>query len=94
MLSKQCINEGGAEFIAAVAQVLASVTMMARDEMANSRVGAPYRSKDQEDEQSDFSDTTHLDALHNTAGIANVVAGAYVGLDGRVKVLGHQWREM
>lgn len=51
-------------------------------------VSAPYVAKNGAGEQSDFSDTTHVDALHNTAGLANLVAGAYVGLDGKIRVLG------
>ena len=29
-----------------------------------------------------------MDLVHNAAGIANVAAGAYVGIDGKMKVLG------
>ena len=39
-------------------------------------------------EQSTYSDTTHFDFLHSIAGISNLFAGAYVGLDGKIKVLG------
>jgi len=39
-------------------------------------------------EQSSFSDSTHFDFLHSAAGISNLFAGAYVGLDGKLKVLG------
>ncbi len=39
-------------------------------------------------EQSTFSDSTHFDFLHSAAGISNIFAGAYVGLDGKIKVLG------
>ena len=39
-------------------------------------------------EQSTFSDTTHFDFLHTVAGISNLAAGAYVGLDGKLQVLG------
>jgi putative iron-regulated protein len=57
-------------------------------ELAAKNLAAVYETMEQDGEQSRFSDTTHIDMLHNTAGIANVVAGAYVGLDGKVKVLG------
>jgi uncharacterized iron-regulated protein len=39
-------------------------------------------------EQSTYSDATHFDFLHSVAGISNLFAGAYVGLDGKLKVLG------
>ncbi|MDA7681903.1 hypothetical protein N8603_05900, partial [Verrucomicrobiales bacterium] len=32
--------------------------------------------------------STHFDFLHSAAGISNLFAGAYVGLDGKLKVLG------
>ncbi|MFP6874997.1 MAG: imelysin family protein [Verrucomicrobiales bacterium] len=38
--------------------------------------------------QATFSGLGYIDLAHNVAGIANIVAGAYVGLDGKVKVLG------
>ena len=68
--------------------MLGSVARMAGDELAAARIGRPYQTKDDEYEQSDFSDTTHLDVLHNVAGLANIAAGAYVGTDGKLKVLG------
>ncbi len=35
-----------------------------------------------------FSGLSYIDLIHNAAGIANVVAGACVGIDGSVEVLG------
>ncbi|MCP4848695.1 MAG: hypothetical protein GY899_12190 [Verrucomicrobiaceae bacterium] len=35
-----------------------------------------------------FSGLSHIDLVHNAAGIAHVVTGAYVGVDGKVKVRG------
>ena len=42
----------------------------------------------QSGEQATFSGLSYLNLVHNAAGIANISAGAYVGIDGRVKVLG------
>ena len=62
--------------------------LAATEEFSTKRLGVPYAAKSGEGEQSQFSDTTHIDALHNTAGLANLAAGAYVGLDGKIRVLG------
>ena len=35
-----------------------------------------------------LSSKTRPDFLHSAAGISNIFAGAYVGLDGKIKVLG------
>ncbi len=40
------------------------------------------------DRQATFSGLGYIDLAHNVAGIANIAAGAYVGLNGKVKVLG------
>ncbi len=72
----------------ALAKIFSGAATVAQAEFAARRLGAPYEKRDGEAEQSRFSDTTHVDALHNTAGLANLVAGAYVGLDGKVRVLG------
>lgn len=51
-------------------------------ELAGERLTVPYDTKEQEDEHSCFSDTTHLDALYDTIGIQNVYYGRYVRTDG------------
>ena len=72
----------------ALQKILSGVAMLAGSEVAGKRLGVAYETMKQEADQSNYSDTTHIDILHNTAGIANIVAGAYVGVDGKVKVLG------
>jgi putative iron-regulated protein len=39
-------------------------------------------------EQATYSGLSYMDLVHNAAGIANIATGAYVGIDGKVKVLG------
>lgn len=51
-------------------------------ELAGERLTVPYETKEQEDEHSCFSDTTHLDVLFDTIGIRNVYLGRYVRSDG------------
>ena len=73
---------------AALGAILASVTQLA-GELRQERLGKPYDSRKQEDESSNYSDTTHLDLIYGCSGIANVVAGAYVGIDTQAKVQGN-----
>ena len=73
---------------AVLQRMLAGASRVARNEIAQNRIGVPVASKRGNDEQSPFSDTTHFDILHNTAGIANILAGAYIGTDGKIRVQG------
>jgi uncharacterized iron-regulated protein len=58
------------------------------DDLAKSQIGSIVSKGATFKEQSTFSDTTHFDFLHTVAGISNLAAGAYVGLDGKLQVLG------
>ena len=72
----------------ALAVILGNLRKLASNELAQERVGKPFKSRDQKDETSQFSDLTHLDLIYTCSGMANVVAGAYVGLDRKPKVQG------
>ena len=52
-------------------------------ELAGERLTVPYETKEQEDEHSCFSDTTHLDVMHNALGIQNIYNGRYTRVDGK-----------
>jgi len=56
-------------------------------ELAGERLTVPYETRDQENEHSCFSDTTHEDVLGDTLGIQNVCLGRYAA-QGGTKVLG------
>ncbi len=71
----------------ALASILGHLAALAGDELAGQLRNA-LATESQRAEESQFSDTTHIDLLHRTAGIANLVAGAYVDIGGEVKVLG------
>jgi putative iron-regulated protein len=73
---------------AVLQRMLAGASRVAKNVIAQNRIGVPVTSKRGNDEQSPFSDTTHIDLLHNTAGVANVLAGAYIGTDGKIRVQG------
>jgi putative iron-regulated protein len=71
----------------AIIKILGMVSFLA-DDLAKSQIGSIISKSATFKEQSTFSDTTHFDFLHTVAGISNLAAGAYVGLDGKLQVLG------
>ena len=52
-------------------------------ELAGERLTVPYETRDQENEHSCFSDSTHEDIVHDTLGVQNVCLGRYAGQGGR-----------
>ena len=71
----------------AITKILGAVSFLAEG-LAKSQIGSIISKGSIFKEQSTFSDTTHFDFLHTVAGISNLAAGAYVGLDGKLQVLG------
>jgi putative iron-regulated protein len=55
---------------------------MAKAELSGERMTVAYKSKDQEDEHSCFSDNTSFDLYGNGLGIHNVWLGRYGTIDG------------
>jgi putative iron-regulated protein len=51
-------------------------------ELSGERLTVPYETRDQENEHSCFSDTTHIDLEYDAIGIRNVLLGRYRRLDG------------
>lgn len=56
----------------ALRRILTGIGTLAKGELRGERILTPYTSKEQEDEHSCFSDTTHVDHAMNLAGITNV----------------------
>ena len=71
----------------AITKILSRVSFLA-DDLAKSQIDRIIIKGLAFQEQSTFSDTTHFDFLHTVAGISNLAAGAYVGLDGKLQVVG------
>ncbi|MEZ6197276.1 MAG: imelysin family protein [Planctomycetota bacterium] len=68
-----------------IRRILTGAGTLAKGELYGERMLVPYTSKAQEDEHSCFSDTTHLDHLHDLLGIVWVWTGRWTSpLDGRV----------
>ena len=56
----------------ALKNVITGMSMLCGFEMASERLLVAYDTQAQEDEHSCFSDTTHLDVLHNLQGVSSV----------------------
>lgn len=78
--AKEFVKKDGK--INAVENVLTSLATLSGFEMASERMATALDSKDQEDEQSCFSDNTHNDFIYNQQGIKNVFLGSYGAFKG------------
>jgi putative iron-regulated protein len=67
----------------AVRNMLTGIATLTGFEMASERLATALDSGSQEDEQSCFSDNTHVDLLSNALGVANVYFGRYGGWQGK-----------
>jgi putative iron-regulated protein len=65
-----------------VQNMLTGIATLCGFELASERLGTALDSSSQEDEQSCFSDSTHVDVLANAIGIENVYLGRYDGFRG------------
>ena len=69
---------------AAVQQILSSMGILSKGELAGERMRVALVNHDQEDEHSCFSDNTHVDIQENARGIQNVYLGQYTRVDGSI----------
>ena len=60
-----------------VRRILTGMLVLSGFEMSGERVAVPYETRDQEDEHSCFSDTTHLDLIANQLGIEAIFRGRW-----------------
>jgi putative iron-regulated protein len=67
----------------ALANILKGMGALSGPELAGERLTVPYETKEQEDEQSCFSDNTRNDLLYDAVGIQNVYLGRYLDRTGR-----------
>lgn len=63
-------------------KILHGMGSLSATELAGERLTVAYETKEQEDEHSCFSDTTHTDVVFNAMGIQNVFSGNYARPDG------------
>ncbi len=78
----------------ALKRIVTGVGSLAFAELRGERLTAPYTTKDKEDEHSCFSDTTHLDHLHDAIGIQNVWLGKYESSSGQYDFEGRGLRSL
>lgn len=67
-----------------LANILTSIGVLSKAELAGERVITAYTNESQEDEHSCFSDNTHRDLRLNAQGCANVYLGTYTTVGGSV----------
>lgn len=65
-------------------KMLSGMGVLSRGELAGERMAVALSTRDQEDEQSCFSDHTHVDIVQNAQGIRNVYDGRYARTNGNV----------
>jgi putative iron-regulated protein len=85
-------NNYRAQFLAlepevAIGRILKGLGSLSGPELSGERLTVAYQTKEQEDEHSCFSDTTHLDVQYDALGIENIYFGRYVRTDG-TKIVG------
>lgn len=67
---------------AALTKILTGMGSLAGGELRNERMNNAYQERDQEEEHSCFSDTTHVDHFNDALGIENVYLGRFGAEDG------------
>jgi putative iron-regulated protein len=82
MLSACSGVESKAEYPDADRDRLYRYGSLAGGELRNERMNNAYQERDQEEEHSCFSDTTHVDHLNDAIGIENVYLGRFGAADG------------
>ena len=68
----------------ALGKILKGIGALSGPELAGERLTVPYETKEQEDEQSCFSDNTRDDIVNDAIGIHNVFYGQYRAAGGRM----------
>lgn len=63
-------------------RILTGMIFLSGNELAGERLQVAWDTKEQEDEHSCFSDTTHQDTIYDAIGLQNIYRGQYVRPDG------------
>ena len=77
----------------ALGRMFKGIGSLSGPELAGERLTVPYETKEQEDEHSCFSDTTHNDVIYNALGVQNIYLGRYTRTDG-TKIQGPALRDL
>ena len=65
-----------------VERILSGMIFLSGNELAGERLQVAWDTREQEDEHSCFSDSTHLDIIQDALGLQNIYRGQYVRIDG------------
>ena len=65
-----------------IERILTGMIFLSGNELAGERLQVAWDTKEQEDEHSCFSDTTHQDTIYDAIGLQNIYRGQYVRPDG------------
>lgn len=76
-----------------ITDVFTGIGILAKGELAGERMTVALANQDQEDEQSCFSDNTHIDIIMNFMGIKNVYLGTYTSTGGQI-ITGYSLSEL
>jgi putative iron-regulated protein len=77
----RAIFEEGIDYSAE--RIITAITFLTENELSGERLQVAWDTRDQENEHSCFSDTTHQDCVFNAKGVQNVWRGEYAGIDGK-----------
>ena len=67
-----------------IERILTGMIFLSGNELAGERLQVAWDTKEQEDEHSCFSDTTHQDTVYDAIGLQNIYRGQYVRPDGAI----------
>ncbi len=77
----RAIFEEGIDY--SVERIITAITFLCENELSGERLQVAWDTKDQENEHSCFSDTTHQDCVYDAIGVRNVWRGGYTRIDGK-----------
>jgi putative iron-regulated protein len=77
----RAVFEEGVDY--SVERIITALIFLSENELSGERLQVAYDTRDQENEHSCFSDTTHQDCVFDAIGLQNVWRGTYKCLDGK-----------
>ena len=77
----RAVFEEGVDY--SVERIISAIIFLTENELSGERLQVAWDTKDQENEHSCFSDTTHQDCVFDAIGVQNVWRGTYMAVDGK-----------
>jgi putative iron-regulated protein len=76
----RAVFEEGVDY--SVERIISAIIFLTENELSGERLQVAWDTRDQENEHSCFSDTTHQDCVFDAIGVQNVWRGTYACIDG------------